>query len=192
MASGLVLILLLVLVALSEALPGASQDVGDAIWNAVTPKIRNALGWHDRAAARDAVRLHSRSKQFVEFFCGTGGLFVAALSQELRCSLYDLVVDDGHDLLSAKGYALAITMALSIVAGGCAWFGVPCRTFVWMARGHTKRTLGHPTGDLGRADVRQANEIVERACVILQILRARQVYFIIEQPSGSLLWKCRR
>ena len=103
MASGLVLILLLVLVALSEALPGASQDVGDAIWNAVTPKIRNALGWHDRAAARDAVRLHSRSKQFVEFFCGTGGLLAAALSKELRCSWYDLVVDDGHDLLSAKG-----------------------------------------------------------------------------------------
>ena len=186
---------LLVLMVLSQAFPGeampsgASQDLGYAIWEAVKPAVRDALGWQDRTAARNAVHRHDRSKHFVEFFCGTGGLFVAALSQELRCSFYDLVVDEGHDLLSAKGFALAISMALSIAVGGCAWFGVPCRTFVWMSRGHTKRTLKRPHGDCGRADVRQANEIVERVCILLQILCARQVYFIIEQPSGSLLWK---
>ena len=165
------------------------MDVGGYLWRTLSPKVRLALGWRTGADAGAAVRNQARTKNFVEFFCGTGGLVTAALSQALRCSWYDMVVDSKHNLLTDSGYALAITMALSIVAKGCAWLGVPCRTFVWMARGHTKRTKAAPLGNRRRADVCQANRIVDRVFVILQILVMRGVHFIIEQPAGSLLWK---
>ena len=170
---------------------GASiaMDVGCYLWRTLPPKVRLALGWRTRADAAAAVSHHARTKNFVEFFCGTGGLVTAALSQGLRCSWYDVVVDSEHNLLTNKGFALAIKMVLSMIVGGCAWFGVPCRTFVWIARGHTRRSQAAPLGDSCRADVRQANLIVERVFVILRTLAMRRVHFIIEQPAGSLLWK---
>ena len=84
---------------------------------------------------------------------------------------------------------MAIEMAMAIVPNGMAWFGVPCSTFVWISRGHTKRSRATPLGDELRSDVRNANRIVRRVLVILNILVRRSVFFIIEQPAGSLLWR---
>ena len=165
------------------------MDAESYLWSTLPPKVRLALGWRTRTDVAAAVSQRARTKHFVEFFCGTGGLVTAALSQGLRCSWYDVVVNSKHNLLTAKGFALAIKMVLSIVCGGCAWLGVPCRTFVWMARGHTLRSQTAPLGDSRRTDVRQANLIVDRVFIILRTLALRHVHFIIEQPSGSLLWK---
>ena len=63
-----------------------------------------------------------------------------------RCSHFGLqpdgiarVLDPVHmNLLTDAGMAAAILLSLSLVVGGTAWFGVPCSTFVFMSRGHTK------------------------------------------------------
>ena len=153
-----------------------------------SPLVRDALGW---CSANDVLQKLQmpRVKHFAEFFCGTGGLVAEVDRRGLRCSWFDLVVDDRHNLLTPKGFAMAIEMAMAIVPNGMAWFGVPCSTFVWISRGHTKRSRATPLGDELRSDVRNANRIVRRVLVILNILVRRSVFFIIEQPAGSLLWR---
>lgn len=131
----------------------------------------------------------ARARHFVEFFCGTGALVSAMMAAGMRCTWLEISLGVSQDILSTVGFAEAIRAAMSIVPGGTAWFGVPCSTFVWMSRGHTKRTQADPLGDRSRADVRQANLIADRVAFILQVLAMRAVHFIVEQPSGSLLWR---
>ena len=72
--------------------------------------------------------------------------------------------------------------------GATAWFGVPCSTFVFMSRSHTKRSRRLPKGKSKRQDVRRANLIVDRVAFLIKILSLRKVYWIMEQPLNSLLW----
>ena len=106
----------------------------------------------------------------------------------MRCAWFDYIVDNAHDMTTAHGFGHAIKIALSIMPGGVVWFGVPCSTFVWMSRSHTKRTRQKPWGDRTRLDVCRANLIVKHVGILLELLVKRSVYFIIEQPAGSLLW----
>jgi hypothetical protein len=69
---------------------------------------------------------------------------------------------------------------------------VPCRlTFVWIARGHTKRSPLRPLGDCGRGDVRnRVNRIVERVRILLRLMSMRDVFFILEQLAGVCFGAC--
>ena len=160
----------------------------DCLWNECPPGVRCKLKWRCRADARAAVQA-VRARHFVEWFCGTGALTSACSQLGLLVSWYDCVLDSiNMNLLTNAGMAAAIMLALSIVVGGTAWFGVPCSTFVFMSRGHTKRTRSEPRGNEKRKDVRQANLIVERVSFLVKILAKRRVYWIMEQPLNSLLW----
>ena len=72
--------------------------------------------------------------------------------------------------------------------GATAWFGVPCSTFVFMSRSHTKRSCRFPKGNCKGQEVRRANLIVDRVAFLIKILSLRKVYWIMEQPLNSLLW----
>ena len=130
-----------------------------------------------------------RVLHFVEWFCGTGNLTTACSQEGLRVQWFDWTLGAMNmNLLTDAGMAAAIRLALQIVVGGTAWFGVPCSTFVFMSRGHTCRSQRRPKGDAQRRDVRQANRIVGRVMFLIRILAMRKVYWIIEQPLNSLLW----
>ncbi len=167
--------------------PQMRRVLANFLWQGLAPDVRQGMGW---AGLRDVEcsLLKPRAKQFVEFFCGTGGLSTACSEEGLRSSWFDIALDSEHDLLSARGFALSLSMALSLAPGAVAWFGVPCSTFVWISRSHTLRRAARPLGDARRLDVREANTIVRRINFIFEVLARRSVYFIIEQPSSSLLW----
>ena len=130
------------------------------------------------------------TKQFVEFFCGSGGLVAAAVELGLRTAWYDAQLGSARmDICTDEGFAMAIGLALSLCRGGVAWFGVPCSTFVWISRGHTKRSRRKPLGDESRRDVQDANVILLRVVLLLQVLALRQVFFVIEQPASSVLFR---
>ena len=166
----------------------SADVVADFLLKSLPARVLAHLGWQSASCVRPAL-IRTRVKHAVEFFCGTGGL-VAALSQSgLRCAWYDIALDPTHDMCSAGGMAAAILLTLSIVPRGFAWLGVPCSTFVWIARGHTKRSPLAPLGDCGRGDVRRANRIAERVRILLRLMGMRGIFFILEQPAGSLLWR---
>ena len=157
------------------------------LWCHCPKGVQQQLQWRSRADVRAGVQA-VRTLQFVEWFCGTGNLTTACSQLGLRVKWYDITLDSVKmNLLTNAGFAAAIRLALSIVMGGTAWFGVPCSTFVFMSRGHTKRSWRFPKGNTKRKDVRQANEIVDRVAFLIDILACRKVHWIMEQPLNSLL-----
>lgn len=74
------------------------------------------------------------------------------------------------------------------MAGHC-WFGTPCSSFIWIARGHTRRSARRPLGNTQRRDVRAANLCAERCFWLVTLLIFRGVFFTIEQPLSSSLFK---
>ena len=67
--------------------------------------------------------------------------------------------------------------------------GPPCSTWVYMARGHTKRSKDNLLGDRNRHDVVEANILTCFLSKLTQILILRRVLFVWEQPMSSLLFK---
>lgn len=164
------------------------EPLVECLWSECSAGVKRALKWRNRADVRAQVQA-VRVRHFVEWFCGTGALTTACSQLGLRVSWYDWTLDSVKmNLLTNSGMAAAIQMALSIVIAGTAWFGVPCSTFVFMSRGHTKRSRRKPKGNVKRKDVHQANLIVERVSFLIKILAMRKVYWIMEQPLNSLLW----
>ena len=164
------------------------EPLVDLLWSESTSGVKRALKWRGRMDVRAVVQA-VRVRHFVEWFCGTGGLTTACSQVGLNVAWYDCVLDPiKMNLLSNSDMGEAILLALSLVVGGTAWFGVPCSTFVFMSRGHTKRTRSKPKGNVKRSDVTSANMIVERVSFLIKILAMRKVYWIMEQPMGSLLW----
>ena len=143
----------------------------------------------DKVGGVEGALNRRRAVDFVEYFCGTGRLTKAVMALGREAKFFDIARNAWDDILTDVGFARALLMALSIRAGGVAWFAVPCSSFVFMSRGHTKRTRDNPMGDERKRGVAAGNRIVSRVCYLLRILVSRHVYFVLEQPAGSILWK---
>ena len=151
--------------------------------------IRQELGWFHVSDIQRALEA-PRVVQFCEFFCGTGRMVSACSDSNLRVAWYDWGIDpEKMNLSTAKGFAQALKLAISLCVKGSAWFGVPCYTFVVIAMGHTKRSFQDPLGDTGRPDVREANKLVVRVVFLLRVLAARGVYWVIENPCSTVLFR---
>ena len=170
------------------ASPGDIDHLCQLIRDTVPDRVLRCNGWSAqglRGAVEETADLHC-----VEFFCGTAGLTAALLSQGLRVAWYDMLLEPiGMNLLTVAGFAAALRLVLRVVPGGFVWWGTPCQTFIWLARGHTKRTWKNPEGDVTRRDVRGANEIVRRQVLLTRILVARGCFFLVEQPMSSCMWR---
>jgi len=164
------------------------QPLVDFLWGECNAGLRRCLGWKKPADVRAAVEA-VRARHFVEWSCGTGNLCTACSQLGLRVGWFDWNLDSkGMNLLTDEGMARSIMLALSLMIGATAWFGVPCSTFVFMSRGHTLRSRKQPLGNTRRRDVKLANRIVKRVMFLVRILPMRKVYWIMEQPLNSLLW----
>jgi len=109
------------------------------LWGECNAGLRRCLGWKSPAVVRAAVEV-MRGRHFVEWFCGTGNLCTACSQLGLRVGWFDWNLDStGMNLLTNEWMARSIMLALSLMIGATAWFGVPCSTFVFMSRGHTLR-----------------------------------------------------
>lgn len=158
------------------------------LWAVLPTAVLQCLGWSSTRDIEEEL-LKPRVKHFAEFFCGTGTLSTALSQAGMRCAWFDIHLEPSHDILTATGVAVAVRIALSVIPGGVVWFGVPCSTFVWLARGHTKRSRQNPLGDVARADVSRANCMAKIVVMLCHVLAKRGIFFVIEQPAGSLLWQ---
>ena len=62
-----------------------------------------------------------------------------------------------------------------------------CSPTALRSRGSTKRTLADPEGDLSAPSVRQGNLILGRTLVLLWVAASLGVWWVLEQPVGSLM-----
>jgi hypothetical protein len=160
----------------------------DIVKSLLGPKSLRKAGWDtDRALEMDLIA--PRWRHCGEVFCGWGIVFACCVRLGLSSFYYDLDIGGRcHNILTASGLLFLIQNLLTVMSGGCVWFGIPCSTWVWIARGHTHRTKANVNGNTQRQDVCQANHMVGIIAMLLDLLVLRGVFYIIEQPSTSLVW----
>ncbi len=76
------------------------------------------------------------------------------------------------NLLTVEGFANALSSCLRLQRGAVCWLGVPCSSFVFLSRGHTRRTQTNPLGNVARRDVASANAIAARVAFLLRVMLA--------------------
>ena len=127
--------------------------------------------------------------QHVEFFSGDGevtraqrraGRFAAAF--DLRDSQHQL-----QDFISDAGFANAVCLVLALVGGGQCTAAPVCSSFVWLCRSSTMRSLSRPLGNDDCRAVAVGNEIVSKLVLLITMLLAKNVFFILEQPTDSIM-----
>eukprot|EP00973_Karenia_brevis_P037996 5239554-Karenia_brevis.AAC.1 len=126
----------------------------------------------------------------LDLFCGEGNMGQAFIESGLSAVRIDILIKSCFDILRDDGYALIIYLTLRLKPlVGILFAGPPCKSWIWMSRGHTgRRSSGNVAGDVTRYDVQAANEICRRVYVLLTICVHRNIKYIIEQPMTTLLW----
>ena len=99
---------------------------------------------------------------------------------------YDVSYSDRQNVLSSVGFVAALVACIRIRPGGGSLSAPVCSTWVYLARSSTGRSAGWPAG-FDNSTCRNANVMVARACLMIAICCAKQVWWLLEQPSGSLL-----
>ena len=140
-----------------------SRAVG--LVRSLPPAVIDVLGWKTEKLDMhiDAV---PRCIDFVDFFAGAQHLTQAFRARQFVGVAYDIAVNSfWMNCASPHGMALALVLTLSVIAGGFIGGGFPCSTYVWLARGHTKRSRENPLGDRSRLDVCQVTAMFNALCV---------------------------
>ena len=92
-------------------------------------------------------------------------------------------------MLLATGFAHALGICLALQEHGFSWCPPPCGSWIWLSRSVTKRNHRNIGGDLSNPWVRKSNKIVDRMCLLLIVLSWRKVWWVVEQPLSSTLFR---
>lgn len=124
----------------------------------------------------------------VEYFAGTKEVTMAGLRKGRRCMSFELK-DNPQKMnwLRANGFAYAIHLALSLGDASQAVMAPVCSSWVWVNRSTSGRSIQRPLGDCSKDYVRLANIMVARCALVCLLLSAKGCFWLLEQPSGSLL-----
>jgi hypothetical protein len=131
----------------------------------------------------DSLELFAGKKAFTNAVRDTGRV---AIGIDLSDATTDLQ-SDLYDFLTARGFILATHFAARLGLGAQHLTAPVCSTWVWMSRGSTGRSGLNPLGNLRSSKVSDANIMVSRVCLIIMICLAKGIFFVCEQPRGSLL-----
>ena len=127
---------------------------------------------------------------FVEWFAGSQCVS-SYLSDFLSGAAVDCLYDPIYgNIMTFEGFVQAVVMALRL--RGCSafqFFGTVCSSWIWLVRSCTKRTPENPLGDRDNAFTEHGNVMVARCCLLKLIGWAKGCYFMLEQPSSTLM-KC--
>lgn len=129
---------------------------------------------------------------FIEYFAGKQAVTNAQLRAGRPAVAFEIEVDgvklEEMDLMSSLGMAHAATLVLKLshVFPGGVLMAPVCSTWVWISRGSTGRRDWRPLGD-NTAKVNEANAMVVRVLSLLFMVSAMGLFWIVEQPSTSLM-----
>ncbi|CAK9085109.1 unnamed protein product [Durusdinium trenchii] len=123
-----------------------------------------------------------------ELFAGKMAVSLAEMEESRRCASLDLEYGgECMDFMTNKGFVHAVYTVLRLSPGSSLTLAPVCSTWVWMSRGSTKRSKALPLGDDSAPSVALGNTMVARCALLLFLAAARGIWFVLEQPRGSLL-----
>ncbi|CAE7458512.1 RHM1 [Symbiodinium natans] len=132
-----------------------------------------------------------RTLDLLDLFGASGSVSAIFKNKgQKNCAVYDLKINGAtDDICAEEGFYNLLTLACRMKSGGLVMGGPPCSLFVFMSSSIHRRSLDNPWGNTKYASVRLANRIVSNMAVVLDVLMQRDVHIVIEQPSGSAMFR---
>ena len=166
---------------------GAAQDTTSLtreeerfIAEAHFPEIREYISEWSGDRNLDCLDLFGASGRVAETWKANGK---AATSYDIK------IGGKEHDITSRVGFFWLLAASLRLQAGALVVAGPPCSLFIFLSSSVHRRRKGREEGDTSNPGVRLANLIVDNMMVFLGIMHERGVYFVLEQPSSSWMFK---
>ena len=124
--------------------------------------------------------------QFAEGMSGCQQMSRTFRKADLRGVALDKRYDKCLDVTTINGFAIWLCVIRRLAARGLFWFGVECKTWVWINRATWKRSKEEPEGDVEKTEVQEANTVMERFAFLALLLNLGNRPWVVEQPVSSL------
>ncbi len=173
---------------ISAARGWANSDLGGLLQTAQLP-----AWWVELCVQAAAAAVELPVVFGLEVFSGRGELSQAFRDLAGPFLSFEIADDPEEDISTMSGVLLALKKLFCVRAGGLLWLGTPCKSWVVLSRSFTQRSLLQPAGPVQCRSKRQReyldqhNCIAERSAFLARTATVLQVFFVIEQPSSSLL-----
>ncbi len=126
--------------------------------------------------------------EHVEFFSGDAAVTLSHQNRGRIAVPYEKKRDAVREnMLTELGYNYAVELALRVEPGGAALLAPVCSSWVFMNQGTAGRNIANPLGNVWSSTVRSANCLVARTVLLCMLLTCRGVFWVLEQPNGSLM-----
>ena len=112
-----------------------------------------------------------------------------AASMGLNFEKFDILMGDCFDVLTITGIVNIATMLLRVKPFGLFVLGPPCGWWVWISSSIHGRHSGNVMGNTNIRGVHRANHLARVVAGLIRLAVSRDVRFILEQPSSSMLPK---
>ncbi len=125
----------------------------------------------------------------VEIFAGKKELTRGCAKYGVTFATIEVEDDSDQDLLTELGLRKTISFICHCKEHGCVWLGVPCSSWVFIGRRNAGRYSWHPRGHSTSQYTARHNALAEIAINLALLAFSLGVYYVIEQPSSSVLWR---
>ena len=125
--------------------------------------------------------------QMMEGFCGQAHVTKSCRKQGLFAVGLDVVHGDQFDVKTPQGCRRWLTTLFFCADGADQWHGVTCKSFVWLTRYVTKRSIDRPLGNETIGIVQDGNELAVLVTFHVMLGALVRVDPILEQPQTSVL-----
>jgi hypothetical protein len=126
--------------------------------------------------------------QFIEGMSGQRALSKALLAKRLNGVSLDRRYDSCLDFATINGFKVFMMAARKLAPFGLFWWGIECKTWVWVCRSSTGRTSQNPMGSKENPSTQEANLVMQRFVFMAQVLYWGRRAYVLEQPLSSLLF----
>lgn len=124
----------------------------------------------------------------LELFAGQRAVTSGEIEEGRVCAALDVEYGGtAMDFMTPEGFSHAMFQVLRLKPGASMTLAPVCSSWVWVARGSTHRSLGRPLGEESLPACRLGNVMVARCCLLVFLAAARGIWWVLEQPRGSLL-----
>ena len=160
--------------------------------------------WYDASINDDETRafrasydrLHAgtedagRDLHCLDLFSVSQNINKAFLKYEYKAEAYDIKLrGPEHDITPYMGFMNLLVLACRVRPRGLVAGGPPCSLFIFLSSSVHQRSQENLLGNQQNSKVRLANQIVRNTAYIIDFLLSRDVWCVLEQPAGSLMFK---
>ena len=149
-------------------------------WQLPTAWVAPAVAALHASTARDLDGL--------EVFAGAKHLTAGCRSHGLLFETIEVQDGADQDVLTPAGLAKTISFLCRVKTRGLLWLGIPCSSWVFVGRANAQRYFFHPEGNTNNEYTSRHNQLAEVGMNLAWLAYCLGVFFVIEQPSTSVLF----